>query len=287
MIRFRFLRLGVLAAVAACKGEATFEEPLPALAAIHWVNAVPDTGAQDIHPVDIPTNAGLFGSVFRNANTGANMFYQPIEAGSRQIRAFMAAPASGSPGVAQTVLTDVTVTLNESTNYTFIHQGYSRTGQTPAKAGVLITDNPPTPSATQIAVRIIHAGVSTGNVDVWVVKRAVNAATADSLPDARTVADVAYGATPSNYFSFSVDGAGDATRVVITAAGTKTPILAEVTAPVGVAGTTTSDAIAGGSVAGTVFTAIVMPRSVAGSQAPNLTTPGVMYLVDRRPPSTY
>lgn len=288
MNRLRFLTLGALVVVAACSREATFTEPLPALAAIHWVNAVPDTGAQDIHPVDIPSNAGLFGSVFRDANTGSNMFYQPIEAGSRRIRAFMAAPtATGSPAVAQTVLTEANVTLNQNTNYTFIHQGFARSGQTPAKTGILLTDAPPTLGATEIGVRIVHAGVSTGNVDVWVVKRAVNVATADSLPDARTAANVAFADNPTSYLTFPVDGTGDATRLVVTAANTKAPILAQVTAPVGVAGTTTSDPIAGGTVGGTVFTAIIMPRSVAGSQAPNITTPGVIYLVDKRPPSTY
>lgn len=289
MTRFSFLTLGLaVATLAGCKRDATFTEPLPSLAAIHWVNAVPDTANQDIHLVDIPSNAGLYNAAFRDAN----MFYQPIEAGSRRVKAFMAASQAaatgGNPAVAQTGLTEVTVTLNPNTSYTFIHQGFARTGQTPAKAGVLITDNPPTPAAGQIAVRIINAAAGLANVDVWVVKRAVNPATADSLPDARNVADVAFGAAPSAYLAFPVDGAGDATRVVVTAAGTKTPILAQVTAPVGVAGTATSDAIAGGTVAGTVFTAIVVPRSVAGSQAPQtLTTPGVVYLVDKRPPSTY
>ena len=286
MIRFRLVTLTVLVvAVASCKRDATFEEPLPALAAIHWVNAVPDTGAQDLHLVDIPSNAGLFAANFRDAN----MFYQPIEAGSRRIKAFLASGTSGGPAVAQTVLTEATVTLAENTSYTFIHHGFSRTGQTPAKAGVLIPDNPPTPAAGQIAVRIINAAAGLGNVDVWVRKRAVNIATADSLPDTRD-ASLAYVGL-SSYLAFSIDGAGDATRVVVTAAGTKAPILAQVTAPVGVAGTATADPLAGGTVAGTVFTAVVVPRSVAGppvSQAPQaFTTPSVIYLVDRRPPSTY
>src|SRR6266850_2349048 len=100
MIRFRFLTMGVLVAVAAgCKKEATFTEPLPALAAIHWVNAVGDTGAQDMHLVDIPSNAGLYAANFRDAN----MFYQSIEAGSRKIRAFMnATSGNGSTGTAST-----------------------------------------------------------------------------------------------------------------------------------------------------------------------------------------
>ena len=284
MNRFRFLTMSVLLlAAAGCKRDATFEEPLPALAAIHWVNAVPDTAAQDMHPADIPSNAGLYGANFRDAN----MFYQPIEAGSRTVRAFMASGTSGNPAIAQTVLTEVTVTLAENTFYTFIHHGFARSGQTPSKTGLLVTDNPPT--AAGIAVRIINAAAALGNVDVWVRKRAVNAATADSLPDTPDAGNLAYAAV-SNYLPFGVDGAGDATRVVVTAAGTKTPILAQITAPVGVAGTTTADPIAGGTIAGTVFSAVVVPRSVAGSTAPQtaaFTTPSVVYLVDKRPPSTY
>lgn len=289
MTRFQSLTLGLaVATVAGCKREPTFTEPLPALAAIHWVNAVPDTGAQDIHVVDIPSNAGLYRSVFRDPNTGSNMFYQPIEAGSRTVKAFMAASATGSPAMAQTVLTEVSVTLNQNTSYTFIHHGFARSGSTPAKAGILITDTPPTLGTGQIAVRIINAAAGLGNLDVWVVKRAVNAATADSLSDTRSAASMAFAAAPSNYLTFPVDGSGDATRVVVTAAGTKTPILAQVTAPVGVAGTSTADPIAGGAVAQTVFSAVIVPRSVAGSQAPQaLTTPGVIYLVDKRPPNTY
>ena len=35
-------------AVLGCKKDATFVEPIPEYAAIHWLNAVPDTGQQDM-----------------------------------------------------------------------------------------------------------------------------------------------------------------------------------------------------------------------------------------------
>src|SRR6266850_4734029 len=85
MTRLQFSAICALAAVAsACSKEQSFTEPLPPLAAIHWVNAVPDTGQQDMRIVDIVSNAGLFDADFR----GSNMFYQPIEAGSRTVRIF-------------------------------------------------------------------------------------------------------------------------------------------------------------------------------------------------------
>jgi hypothetical protein len=39
-------------------------------------------------------------------------------------------------------------------------------------------------------------------------------------------------------------------------------------------------------VAGTAMTAVVVPRSVAGSPATSFTTPSVIYLVDQFPPRT-
>src|SRR5260221_9015187 len=90
MKRFGSLLIcGAFAGVIGCKKEATFTEPLPDYAAIHWLNAVPDTGQQDIRVIDIVSNAGLFDANFR----GANMYYQPIQAGARTLRIFQRSPA--------------------------------------------------------------------------------------------------------------------------------------------------------------------------------------------------
>ncbi|MGE5744764.1 MAG: hypothetical protein ACM368_12560, partial [Gemmatimonadota bacterium] len=80
--------------------------------------------------------------------------------------------------------------------------------------------------------------------------------------------------------------AADSSRVVITAAGTKAPVLATVKLPAGLAGTATTDPIAGARVAGSVLSAVVVPRSVAGSLAPQTApflVPTAVFLVDRRP----
>lgn len=280
MISLRSLAVCATVVVAlGCDKEATFTEPLPDFAAIHFVNAVPDTMQQDFRVVDIVSNAGLFDANFR----GTNMFYQGIESGARTLRVFL---SSADPAIAQQVLQESPLSLSTGTGYTYIHAGFSRTGQTPARTAILIQDTPPTPTASQVGFRIINVAAGLGAVDVWVVKRPVNPATADSLPDAPNVSNLAFGAA-SAYAVFGRDSvAADTARIVFAATTTKT-VLASIVAPAGVAGTSTADPIAGSRVGQSVMTAVLVPRSVAGSLASNFTTPSVVYLVDRRPPSTY
>jgi hypothetical protein len=76
-------------------------------------------------------------------------------------------------------------------------------------------------------------------------------------------------------------------RVAATATGTTTPlVVANTAAPTGSAASGTSSAIAGVKMAGSALTIVVLPRSVAGSRAPQtsaFTTPAVAFLNDRRP----
>ena len=271
-------------AVFGCTKEATFIEPLPNYAAIHWLNAVPDTGQQDIRVIDIVSNAALFDANFR----GSNMFYQPIEAGSRTVRIFNSSP---DPAIASQILAETTLSLTASTGYTFIHAGFARTGGTPARTVLVIPDAPPTPAAGQVAVRAINAGAGLGNVDVFVVRKAVNPSTVDSLPDARAASNIAFGAL-SAYIAVAVDDTTTALaqsmRVVFTTAGTKA-VLASITAPAGQFGTPVNNPIAGSRIAGSVLTAVLVPRPVAGSPAQQNaadTLRSTVYLVDRRPPNT-
>ncbi|HEY6809452.1 MAG TPA: DUF4397 domain-containing protein [Gemmatimonadales bacterium] len=279
-VRLITLCCGALLAVA-CTKTATFTEPLGPRAAIHFVNAVPDTNQQDIHLVDIASNAGLYNAPFR----ASNMFYQGIEAGGHHFRAF---EDSTDVVVASTILADTTLTIAANASYTLIHAGYLRTGQVPAHQLWFIPDTPPTPAAGQIAVRIIHAGAGMGNIDVNVVKHAVNPVTADSLPDTPMFSNLAYG-TAGAYVSMPWDSlTTDSARVVVTATGTKT-VTFTLLLPLGIAGTSTSNPIAGARVAGSVMTAVVVPASVAGSHAPQgglFANPNAVILVDRRPPNT-
>lgn len=278
MSRLRSLAVCSVAVwLVACQKETTFSEPIPPYAAIHWINAVPDTGQQDIRVIDIPSNAGLFDANFR----GSNMFYQPIQEGARTIRIFN---SSTDPAIASQVLQETVQSFTRDSGYTFIHAGFARTGQTPARTVLVIPDRPTAPATGDIGIRAINAGAGLGNVDVWVVRRPV--AGADSLPDTRGATNVAFGAATAYLPIPAATAAADTIRVVFTTAGTKT-VLATVVAPNGVAGSSTVNPIAGTRIAGSVLTAVLVPRSVAGSAAPaTFTTPSIIYLVDRRPANT-
>jgi hypothetical protein len=131
---------------------------------------------------------------------------------------------------------------------------------------------------------MLHAGVGLANVDVNVTRHAT-----DTLPDAPAVANLAYKGI-GTYFALARDTvAADSLRVVVTAAGPKTPVLFSLKLPRGIVGTPTSNPIAGAGVAGSVLTAVIVPASVVGSTAPQggaFAAPSAVFLVDKRPPNT-
>jgi hypothetical protein len=92
------------------------------------------------------------------------------------------------------------------------------------------------------------------------------------------------------YFTVARDSiTADSLRVVVTAAGTKTPALFTAKLPRGLVGDSTRNPIAGGSVSGSVLSAVIVPASVVGSTAPQggaFAGPNAVFLVDRRPPNT-
>lgn len=275
MTALRFCALsGVVILGIGCSKEKTFTEPLPPLAAIHFLNAVPDTMQLDFRVVDIVSNAGFFDANFRDGN----MFYTGIEAGNREIRVFL---SSTDPSIATQVVWDSTLSLSEAAHYTLIQAGFSRTGQAPARTAWVLTDDPAAPGANNIGLRVVNAGAGLGSVDVNVTRHAT-----DTLPDTPLLANLAY-STASAYLTLPVDAvAADSSRVVITAAGTKAPVLAAVKLPAGLAGTATADPVAGARVAGSVMSAVIVPPSVVGSRAPQTApflVPTAVFLVDKRP----
>jgi len=276
-------------AILGCAKDATFTEPIPDYAAIHWLNAVPDTGQQDIRVVDIVSNAGLFDANFR----GANMYYQPIQAGARTVRIFN---SSSADSIASQVLTTTTLSATAGQGYTFIHAGFARTGQTPARTVLVIPDNPAAPAAGEVGMRFFNAAAGLGGLDFNVIRKG-----SDTLPDTPLRGNVGYGAA-ATYTGVKADSmhvfhprAGvdsivfyDTLRVVVTAAGTKTPVLFTTILPLGSPNTINQvvQPIAGGALPGSVITTVAVPRSVAGSAAPQtaafLVPAGVLF-VDRRP----
>jgi hypothetical protein len=277
MTSFRsFFPCVLVATAAACHGDAVTNSTVIPMAAIHFVNAVPDTNKMDFRVVDIVSNAGLFGATFRSGN----MFYAGIEAGARKIRVFF---DTTDVTIAQTVFSDTAYTYVVNQSYTFIEAGFAR-GGAPGRAVSIVADNAADPGANNVGVRMIHAGAGMGNVDVFLIRRQQDTL---ALPGAAAT-NVAYG-TVVSYVAVAADTGALALRVVVTAAGTTTPILANVALPTGQAGTPTVNPIAGARVPGSVVTAVLVPASVAGSGAPQggaFARPNAVILVDRRPANT-
>lgn len=271
----RVLRLLSLAAIAAsftaCERgtEGTPFEPDP-LAALRFINAVPDTMAMDYRFVGVVTNAGLYDATFRTNQA----HYQPLLAGDHTIRVFL---SSLDVTVAQTLVNETNFTFVEGKNYTFLHAGFMRAGQSPAVAVNVVEDAPPTPAAGKIALRALNLAAGIGGMDVFV-------GTATSgLPSASARwSNLAFGA-----FTPYVELDAAAYRVAATASGTTTPlVVANTAAPTGSAASGTSSAITGVTMPGSVLTVVLLPRSVAGSQAPQTsayTSPAFAFLNDRRP----
>lgn len=240
------------------------------LAFTRFVNAVPDTGAMDYRFVDqVEFSPVTLGLAFRGFSP-----YQGAAAGPRHIRVF---PTSTDFGTTTSILLDTTITLEPNTYYTIVHVGYARTGQAPGDKFVVLVDARPDP-AGNVAVRAMNLGTGLGAVDFFA------APPGDPLPGTPMFANVAEGAV-TNY----------ATRAPGAFAVTATPTasttaLATVTAPAGLPADPGSNltAVGGSGQAGSALLAILMPRSVAGSAAPQsaaFTTPTVVYVVDKHPSS--
>jgi hypothetical protein len=204
--------------------------------------------------------------------------------------------SSSDINIASQVLSETTLNTTAGLGYTFIHAGFARTGGTPARQVLVIPDNPAAPAAGDVGMRFINAAAGLGNLDFNVKRKA-----ADTLPDLPLRGNVAFG-TAATYAGVKADSMRvfhprvgvdsivfyDTLRVVVTAAGTKAPVLFTTILPLGSPNTINQvvEPIAGGAIAGSVITAVAVPRSVAGSAAPQtaafLVPAGVVF-IDRRP----
>ncbi len=244
-------------------------EPDP-LAALRFVNAVPDTMQLDYRIVDIVTNAGMFNANFRSNQAQ----YVPILAGNHTIRVFL---SDSDVTVTQTVVNEGSYDFADGKHYTFIHSGFMRPGQTPGVSAAIVEDDPPTPGAGKVAIRVLNLAAGQGAIDVF-----LGTATSGLPAGTPKWTNVAFG-TSTAYAE--VDTA--AYRVAATAAGTTTPlVVANTAAPKGSPASGTSSAITGVEMAGSALTIVVFPRSVAGSLAPQTSAflaPAFAFLNDRRP----
>lgn len=279
MVTQRILHLPVFCLAAgvagACSTETVIGTVTPPTAGVRFVHAVPDTGSMDFRFVDIPENSAHYGFTFRAT---ANLYYKGAEAGQRHLRIFMSGTTAD---VATIVVKDTLVNLEAGKLYTYILWGGARPGSTPPMQLTVLEDGTTDPGS-QVALRVINAAAGLGPLDVFQYVRGT--ATGSSCPGGGTVP-----ATPT----FAGVAELTASSYVLVAAGRicfrVTPpggaaLFTDALAPQGTAATIDIEAIPGTNVAGSAVTGIVVPRSVAGSQAASFATPGIIFAWDRRPP---
>lgn len=256
-------------------------------AAIRFVNAVPDTGAMDFRAVDLVENSSFYNVAFRSTTL---LYYKPARAGTRHYKVFRTPtatdPAATQLATAQIVVADLPAEVLEAgKRYTYILWGYSRTGSTPAIRVTRINDDPVDPG-TQVALRVINTCVpacgasADGVLDVRVFTVAQTIGSpATTWTGATSVAPL----TASIYQNVAVGSAAYTFDFRAAGGVTTGTALASGAAPVGLVETVDKDALPGTNVAGSAVSAILFARAVSGSQGGSTTTPGVIFVWDRRP----
>jgi hypothetical protein len=281
---FQLSALCLAAGVAsACKPEDVVNAPVPPLAGVRFINAVPDTGAAfglDFRFVDLVENSDAFRITFRNnpqtsagVTASATVQYKAAQPGARHFRIFL---DDTLQNIASTVLKDSTVTLEANHLYTFLLWGNARSTGSDKMKLTVIDENVADPGQ-QVALRVINASGKAIDVRQYT----------STVPTAATWANVApytissYVTTSPATLKFNVQPAGGGTALFndITAipgqpAGTQTA-----GCTVGVDCTSTP----GTTVAGSAVTLIVFPASVPGSKAAQFSTMGGSFIWDRRP----
>lgn len=282
----RIVQLSMLCLVAgvasACSpDEVVTTENIPT-AGVRFINAVPDTGASfglDFRFVDLPESNAQFRITFRNtpASSGGvtastQVQYKNARAGQRRFRIFL---DDTLQAIASTVLKDSTMNVEAGKNYTVLLWGNARsTGADKMRLNV-IDENVADPGAS-VALRVINTTGSPIDVRQYPAT--------GTVPAAATWANV-----PAYGISSYVTVPPGQIRYNVQPAGGGTALFADQLALIGVAATVDIEAAPGTTVAGSAISAIVFPRSVAGSKAPQATAfqvPALTFTWDRRPPRT-
>jgi hypothetical protein len=233
-------------------------------AGVRFINAVPDTSGAfglDFRFIDLAESNAQFRIQFRNnpatSGTGASAVtastqiqFKPARAGNRQFRIFL---SDSLQSVASVVLKDSTLNLEAGKNYTLMLWGNARsTGADKMKLSVWEENVDP---ATNVGLRVINATTSPIDARQYV--------SSGTPPATATWANVpplsvsAYVNQPPSQFRFNIQPAGGGTA-----------LFSDALALIGAAATVDVEALPGTTIAGSAVTAIVFPRSVAGSKAP-------------------
>ncbi len=279
--------LGALTAAAvACSHDTsgTLVTPDP-VAGLRYVNIVPDTSGLDFRVVDVVKDAPVtVNATFRTGGAPygiATPFAPPyfaVLAGTREIRVF---PNSSNPDVASQVVYDTTFTFVQGQNYTVYLYGYARGTPTPKLAMMITQDSVPSLSAGKWAMRVIDLAATIAGNPLGSTATQLDARVAldsSAAPGTAQWQGVGMGGV-TGYIQFDTASvAANKTwlyRLALYGIGTSgsSPIASQAVPPGGTRGTATLEQIPGTTVAGSAFSAVIVPQSVAGSAAPQGGTP--------------
>jgi hypothetical protein len=272
-MRVKRLGLALLGALAVGCGKdaGPFLAPVIPLAYTRFINAIPDTVGLDFRFVDFLEHSPFEIQLTYRGFTP----YQGTGPGARHLRVFSDPGGSPTLGEVTQVLLDETVTFEAGKYYTLAAVGFSRTGSSPALKLQVYEDAIPD-AGSNVAFRAVNLATGLASLNVG-----VTAASGDAIPTP-TFSNLAYLAAsayvtraPGNAW-FRVQETTSATEIV-SGNGRQ--------APTGAAGDPLNNltTIGGSGQAGSVVTAFVFPRSVSGSKAPNVTTPSIVFIVDKHP----
>lgn len=300
----RFLILGAaIATVTACSNNDTAPKiitPGPA-GFVRFINAVPDTGAQDFRFTDVVEgvpNVEFVNLAFRG---GTDRAYQRVSVGSHHIRVFMSGSNLNAGGFANdaaivsTVMGDTTFTFAEGVHYTFLWQGASRSA---AQKFVIFTDNFTAPASGKFSIRALNA--STAAADFCLSSGTATLPLVNAIPGIEAAVGsgvatctVAYAGVASNTASAWTDvtvASSSGNYVMSATAAGSAVVIASTVCPAGTAAVAevplvsgALQATAGCRIASSVLSAYLFPISVVGSKAASFTTRGIVFVVDKQP----
>ena len=279
LVQLSMLCFVVGVAGACSEDELVTTENIPT-AGVRFINAVPDTGAAfglDMRFVDLAESNSHFRIAFRNnvvttagVPASTQIQYKNTRAGNRHFRIFL---DDTIQTIAQTVLKDSTVNLEAGKLYTFLLWGNSKSTGADRMRLTVIEESVADPGAN-VALRVINTTGSPIDASQY--------ASTGTVPTSPTWANVA----PYSISTY-VTAAPGQKRFNVRPAGGGAALFTDALALIGAPATVDIEALPGTTVAGSAVTAIVFPRSVAGTRAPQggaFGSPAISFMWDRRPP---
>lgn len=273
VMRIGLALVGALLAVGCSKDDGPFFAPQVPLAYTRFINAIPDTGSVDFRFVDLVEYSPFAVQLSFRGFTP----YQGTAPGARHLKVFTnpGGTAIQIPFVTG-VLLDESPTFEAGKYYTLVAVGYARTTGTP-RVKLQVYEDPIPDPGSNVAFRVVNLATGLSAINVG-----VTANSTDPIPTP-TFSNIAYlGAS-----AYVTRAPGNAWfRVQETSAATEIVSGNGRQAPVGAAGDPSNNltTIGGSGQAGSVVTAYVFPRTVAGSTAPQaVTTPSIIFIVDKHP----